>query len=305
MTNAAVIDGFSPAWDDRVWLARGRHSRLYPVIRDFLHEIEAAATFVTVDLLKEFRRPLQLKLWKFRLKGFLYSVCGHQKRHKYNDRVANKRRAIRDAALAIGTGALAPGPLSQIMDRCGSDKASGAHNYALYYEALFRDDRQRFARVFELGIGSTSPDAPFNMGADGVPGASLRGWREYFERAAIFGGDIDETCLFEEDRIRTGVVDQTKPESIDRIFGLFGDQFDLIVDDGYHQIDANRTFFESAFRRLRDGGVYVIEDVINRQRDRYKKFLSGYDSAILDIPHPVNDADNCLAIVAKNREADR
>lgn len=103
------------------------------------------------------------------------------------------------------------GPLSEIMERNDSDKGGGPHNYTLYYEPLFQDDRDQVERVFEMGIGSTNPELPFNTGADGVPGASLRGWREYFSRAAIFGGDIDEHCLFEEDRIRTGIVDQTKP----------------------------------------------------------------------------------------------
>lgn len=292
----------SPVWSDRLWLARGKESRLFPVIRDFLCEIETAATFVTDDLLDEFRRPLQRKLRTFKLKGYLYSLCDHAKRHKYNDRVANARRAIRDAALAIGADHLKRGPLSEIMDRNGSDKASGAHNYALYYERLLGSDRDRVARVFEIGIGSTSPDAPFNMGANGVPGASLRGWRDYFEKAAVFGGDIDEGCLFEEVRIKTAAVDQTKPESIDRIFQEFGNHFDLIIDDGYHQIDANRTLFENAFRQLRDGGIYVIEDVVSRQRDAYEKFLCRYDAAILDIPHQANHVDNCLAIVARDRE---
>jgi hypothetical protein len=305
VTNATVIDGFSPAWDDRLWLARGKQSRLYPVIRDFLREIEASAASVTADLLNEFRRPLQFRLWKHRLKSVLYSLCGHAKRHKYNDRVANERRAIRDAAFALGTRGVPRGPLSDIMDRHGSDKASGAHNYALYYERLLGGDRDRVARVFELGIGSTNPDAPFNMGAEGVPGASLRGWRDYFDKAAVFGGDIDEGCLFEEARIRTAAVDQTRPESIDRIFGLFGDQFDLIIDDGYHQIDANRTLFESAFRQLRSGGLYIIEDVISRRRDGYRTFLASHDAAILDIPHPANYADNCLAVVVKHEEVRR
>jgi hypothetical protein len=285
-----------------LWLVRGKESRLFPVIRDFLCEIETAATSVTDNLLNEFRRPLQRKLEKFKLKGFLYSLCGHPKRYKYGDRVANAQRAIRDASLAIGAGHLKRGPLSGIMDRNGSDKASGAHNYALYYERLFGGNRDRVSRVFEIGIGSTNPDAPFNMGARGVPGASLRGWRDYFGNAAIYGGDIDEGCLFEEARIRTAAVDQTKPESIDRIFGLFGEQFDLIIDDGYHQFEANRTLFECAFKRLRNGGIYVIEDVVSRQRDAYKKFLSRYDAAILDIPHQTNHVDNCLAIVARDRE---
>jgi hypothetical protein len=302
-SDAVLAERTAAGWSDYVWLARGERSRLYPVIGDFLTAIETAAASVSADRVNEFRRRRRLSLLKFRVKQLVYSACGHHKKQdKYAGRIANERRAIRDAAITLGAGRLKRGPLSETMDRFGSDKGSGNHNYALLYDRLFREERDRYTRVFELGIGSNNLDTPSNMGAAGVPGASLQGWREYFARAAVFGGDVDRRILFEEERIKTAFVDQTRPDTIDCLFASIGGDFDLIVDDGLHQLDANRTFFDGAFKRLCDGGFYIIEDVNSRDRSAYRIFLGQYDAALLDIPHATNRDDNCLAVVVKGGE---
>lgn len=191
------------------------------------------------------------------------------------------------------------GPLSLAMDRQGSDKGPRCHHYTPLYEILFSEP-ERYARILEVGIGSNDADMPFNMGPDGVPGASLRAWRQYFTNAEIVGADLDARVLFEEDRIRTLRVDQTDPDSVDRLFALVGDGFDLIVDDGCHTLRANRTLFECAFARLKPGGTFVIEDVALNARDGYRAFLHEHDAVIVEVPVVWNASDNCLVIVARH-----
>jgi hypothetical protein len=292
VNSTTAVKVCSPVWSDYVWLARQEQSRLYPAVQKFIRAVELAGASVTGELVRRVRRRGGLRLVKFRLKRLVYSICLQPDRsEKYAGRVAVEVRNIRDAAMVACVGLMQHGELTRIMHRCGSDKANGRHNYTLFYDILFRDDRSRFKRIFEMGIGK---------GSDGMPGASLRGWKEYFDRASIFGGDIEEKVLFEENRIKTALVDQTNSESVERLFGSFGDEFDLIVDDGLHGMNANMTFFQCAFKRLKRGGLFIIEDVSSRARDRYERFLNGYDAAILDIPHRVNFGDNCIAVVARN-----
>jgi hypothetical protein len=301
VSGIAVAERWSPIWADYVWLARGENSRLYPVIRQFLQAIEAAAASVTADMLNEFGRRHRLTLAKYKLKCFLYSLClWRAQQDKYKSRIASELRAQRDASATIGVGLLSRGPLSQIMERYGTDKGSGRHNYTLFYDVLLRNGRERFTRVFELGIGESKFPTTANAGTVGLAGPSLRGWRDYFARASVFGADIEAERLFEDERIKTAVMDQTKADSVERVFRLFGDGFDLIVDDGCHELEGTRTFFECAFRRLKEGGIFIIEDVNCRHRDACKAFLSRYDTAILDLPHPNNRDDNCIAIVMKD-----
>jgi hypothetical protein len=204
-------------------------------------------------------------------------------------------RSLAEAADAL----LASGELSALMTRHGSDKGNGWHNYTVFYEVLFGGWRGRVGRLFELGIGSSDPAIPCNMGPDAVPGASLRAWRDYFPNAAIYGADIDRDMLFTEDRIRTAWVDQHDPTSIAAMFREFDTDFDVIVDDGHHDFVANRTLFESAITHLRSGGVYVIEDISLQRKEPYKALLRELDAALVEIPNRCNGVDNCVAVIAK------
>src|SRR2546423_475374 len=111
-----------------------------------------------------------------------------------------------------------PTELCRIMTRYGSDKGAGRHNYTTLYHHLFRNLRNKQVTVFELGIGTNNPALPSNMGVAGNPGASLRGWADYFPSGQIFGADIDREILFNEDRIKTFHCDQLSKSSIEQMW---------------------------------------------------------------------------------------
>ena len=101
-----------------------------------------------------------------------------------------------------------------------------------------------------------------NMTENAEPGASLRVWKDYFVNANIFGGDIDKNILFEEDRIKTYFVDQLNVSSIKIMWEKTGvEKFDIIIDDGLHEPKANLNFFFNSIHKLKENGIYIIEDV--------------------------------------------
>lgn len=175
--------------------------------------------------------------------------------------------------------------IAQLCDLYGSDKGSlhagphpypwAPHTYTDIYDLLFRPLRQRVRAVLECGIGSNDPTTPSSMGASGRPGASLRVWRDFFPAAQIYGIDIDEKTLFTEERITTRRVDQTSPASIaDFLATLPPDlHFDLIIDDGLHEVHAGTTLFVALSPRLAEDGLYVIEDVRPAQAEAYRAFF--------------------------------
>jgi hypothetical protein len=75
-------------------------------------------------------------------------------------------------------------PLCDIMIKEGSDKAGfvgqGKHNYTPLYHKMFKSFKCESFNLFELGIGTKDLNLLSNMGDEGVPGASLYGWRNYF-----------------------------------------------------------------------------------------------------------------------------
>ncbi len=162
-----------------------------------------------------------------------------------------------------------PTELCLLMDKYGSDKGTknkGKGNYTKFYELIFNKIKDNNLKIFEVGLGTNNLDVPSTMGLDGVPGASLRGWKDYFSNSEIFGGDIDRRILFEEQRIKTYFVDQFDRNSIINLWSNFDFQFDVILDDGLHDIShsdhsANRIFFENSISKLKKSGFYIIEDV--------------------------------------------
>ena len=99
------------------------------------------------------------------------------------------------------------------------------------------------------------------MGVRGVPGASLRAFRDLFPQAMVYGADIDRQILFEEDRIKTFFVDQTDPASLSVLGSNVPSRVDLLIDDGLHAPYANIYTLQFGLPRLRVGGWLVIEDI--------------------------------------------
>ena len=149
--------------------------------------------------------------------------------------------------------------LEKLFTKYGSDK-SASHNYEKVYEVLF-ESTQSVTKVFEVGIGSTNLQIVSNMGSFGNPGASLRAFRDYFENAEIFGADIDRDILFTEERISTLYLDQLSPKQFNEDLKSIGSDFDLVIDDGLHAIDANLNILFCFAPLLKTGGFIVIEDI--------------------------------------------
>jgi hypothetical protein len=202
--------------------------------------------------------------------------------------------------------------LVKLCDQYGSDKGSeqnlnpypwDSHSYADFYSRHFASCRNNIKKVFECGIGTNNPNIPSNMTVNGIPGASLRVWRDYFPNADIFGGDIDAEILFEEDRIKTFYLDQLNPNAIKIFWDTVGiTDFDLMIDDGLHTFDAGLTLFIHSICHLSSDGVYVIEDVQNKDLFKYKTFFehSNYNVDFILLDRPTLDlADNNLVVIRK------
>jgi len=206
-----------------------------------------------------------------------------------------------------------PTPLCEIMGSKGSDKGNkditvSHHNYTTVYHRMFDLRREEPLRIFELGLGTTDPTFNANMGPTGKPGASLRGWTTYFPRASVFGADLDESILFEEERIKTYPCDQTNPERIAAMWETpeLHEGFDIIVDDGWHNLEANKCFFENSIHKLNPDGYYVIEDVNNPLMEaQVGKWAAAYpwlSLAFYRVPSTRNAYDNTLVIAHNTRK---
>lgn len=195
--------------------------------------------------------------------------------------------------------------LTNLMNKYGSDKGglNNHHNYSLFYSEIFGAKKNSIKNFLEIGLGTNNINVPSNMGKNGRPLASLMAWRDYFPNAKIYGADIDKDILQNEERIQTFFVDQRDPETIFKMFESFGvDKFDIIIEDGLHEYNANIVFFENSIKHLSNDGIYIIEDIFYKDIKKFQRYFANtkYNYSIIELYHSKNIANNCLIKITKN-----
>jgi hypothetical protein len=129
----------------------------------------------------------------------------------------------------------------------GGADSDTCHNYTPFYHQLLGDKRENIQRVLEIGINA---------------GSSLRMWEEYFPRASIYGIDIRPETLINEGRIHSFLADAGNGASIENALWQMGNpKFDLIVDDGSHELHHQVFSCNALMPSLREDGLYIIEDM--------------------------------------------
>lgn len=131
--------------------------------------------------------------------------------------------------------------------------------YLLYAHIL--SNPSKINSVLEIGIGTNNSDIVSNMGAEGIPGASLKSFRDYCPNAQIYGGDIDSRILFTDKQITTFQVDQTNYYQMKSSIIALNKSFDLVIDDGLHSPSANLATLVCGLQVINKNGWIVIEDI--------------------------------------------
>ena len=201
--------------------------------------------------------------------------------------------------------------LTELMLKHGSDKGGTTqtnHNYTTVYEPLLFHLKALGPSVnfFELGLGTINRNLPSSMWwCPGYrPGASQRAWSEWLPEATIIGADIDPDTMFNEGNITTYQVDQTDPASIEKMWSCLENQFDVIIDDGLHEFEANHTFLLNSHHKLKTGGIYIIEDILNENCAKFAKNFDVYKTlfrsvSLIPLAWQRNALDNNLLILIK------
>jgi hypothetical protein len=145
--------------------------------------------------------------------------------------------------------------LNELAVRHGSDKSPDlGHSYVPFYEKLLSKKRASIKAVLEIGVGHPSL-------MKHIPhykiGASLFMWRDYFPNAHIYGIDLNPDSIFQDDRIKCFLCDQSDEDGLKRVVGETG-ALDLIIDDGSHVTE--QQIISAKFLRP-FSKTYVIEDV--------------------------------------------
>lgn len=138
-----------------------------------------------------------------------------------------------------------------------------------FYEDYFVKYQQSKLNLLEIGVWN---------------GESMKLWADYFVNAKnIIGIDIFERTSIEQvqNNLRDYNVSLYKMNSVqsnDDIFNqfasLYPDKFDIIIDDGCHQLISQVETFKRFSKLMNKNGIYIIEDIMDRKKD--EKTISDY-----------------------------
>ena len=198
-------------------------------------------------------------------------------------------------------------PLCKIAYRWGTDKCPKIkHNYTPYYYDLLKD--KPIKKVIEMGIGYYENIKYGEHTWDKKlkrkyhKGASLKMWRDFFPNAQIYGVDIQEDTMFEDERIKTFVFDERKWTHMRKLINQTGSDIDLFIDDGSHGKRNQIRLAKFILPMLDDGAIYIIEDV--GWPDHIVKALSKYNCVVPKLVKVVKHTSKDRLIVVKKRPRD-
>jgi hypothetical protein len=139
--------------------------------------------------------------------------------------------------------------------RAGRVLDKWAHYFPIY-SRHFAPYRGRPVRILEIGI---------------YRGGSLDMWQWYFgDQVTLVGVDIDEDARAASDpRHVVEIGDQTDADFLRRVAEQHG-PFDIIIDDGGHEMQQQIVTTETLFPLLADGGVFLVEDTHTSYWESYE-----------------------------------
>jgi hypothetical protein len=103
-------------------------------------------------------------------------------------------------------------------------------------------------------------------------GGSLDFLHDYFPNANIVGVDMHDKSEYNNGRITTIKCNQENRDELNKIDG----EYDLIIDDGGHTMKQQQITFGVLFRKIKSGGIFVIED-LHTSSDSYPSWKDSND----------------------------
>ena len=161
---------------------------------------------------------------------------------------------------------LSPG-LDALGVQYGADKSSLDHDYLSFYERFLQPLRLKPLKILEIGV---------------FEGASLKVWEDYFPNASIVGADINPAVRrFARARVKIEIVDQSNLQNLVDLAVKHG-PFDLIVEDGSHLWEHQITTLRTLFPFVRNGGLYIVEDLQTNYGALSANYRAGADQSCME-----------------------
>lgn len=156
--------------------------------------------------------------------------------------------------------------LESIAKKYGTDKVQ--HGYIKIYEELFKNIRSKNIKLLEIGVRQ---------------GWSHLTWKEYFENGKIYGIENFESPVFKDKKheydfkdIQVFIGDQGDEKFLEEIPVS---DLDIIIDDGGHRMSQQQISLAKLMKKLKPGGIYIIEDLHTSRKNMQDLYWDDDDSS--------------------------
>jgi hypothetical protein len=119
-------------------------------------------------------------------------------------------------------------------------------HYFDIYDRYLSNYRGQQINILEIGISH---------------GGSMQLWKKYFgDKAHIFAVDVNPECKkLQEENTTIFIGSQSDPVFLADIIKKMP-LLDVVIDDGGHTMIQQKTSFEYLYPRVKDNGIYIVED---------------------------------------------
>ena len=167
--------------------------------------------------------------------------------------------------------------LDYLFHEYGSDKANifklnqqPGHGYSIYYEKKLETYKNKNLNILEIGS---------------YAGASAAAFTKYLSKSKVYCFDVNiSNFKYKSEKINVFGIDinnQTKVQkTLNKIFSEQNfTQFDLIIDDGSHNLSDILISLKFFFKYVKNNGLYIIEDY---KHPNYYKYNRNIDHLLVD-----------------------
>jgi len=160
------------------------------------------------------------------------------------------------------------------------------HYFEIYHK-YFEKFRNKKVKVVEFGVNH---------------GGSIEMWKDYFgKKAKIIGVDINPQCKEVENlkkNIEIYIGNQEDRNFLKRLFDEIG-EVDIVIEDGGHMPKQQINTFEESWPYIKEGGIYLVEDLVTSY---WKRYDGGYKKEGTFIEYGKNLVDSINAWFSKEED---
>jgi cephalosporin hydroxylase len=148
------------------------------------------------------------------------------------------------------------------------------HHYLEVYEFWFKSLIGKPITILEIGI---------------FQGGSLKMWRDFFgDQVKIYGIDVNPECKrFEDENTHIFIGSQEDENFLETLKNKIP-KIDILIDDGGHTMNQQKTSFDILFDHVKSDGMYIIEDL---HTSYWKDYGGGYKNPKSFIEYSKNFID--------------